>query len=400
MAGYDILTYLLIFIFLFPLIIGFFRPFSRERVQRSLGSMLDNIEFLVALILSFYTTKQIFFDDSADIFKRIYGLIPESARDFLYGKDVLTYIIVVPVVLLILSIILRIVTNPLYTRLVVPLANALHTRISKMGRVLRRIISALWQMPKALCLTLIFTTAINFYSYYIYSPTLNKWMNDSDIYQFIYYNALKPVLSSNIAKRIPVIVNDSFRNAIGEVIPARGDTLAREIGDKLSKELNIKVIEYFNGVTLDEAVKSTEEIDGTAKEIANRETTSKGKAFLIYEWVSNNIEYDFEKAEQISENPRGIQSGAIVAYKTGKGICFDYSSLYIAMCRAAGLKVRMVTGLAYSGMSWGDHAWNQVYIDEEDRWVNVDTTFGSIADYFDRPDFDVDHRYAEIQGEW
>ena len=63
--------------------------------------------------------------------------------------------------------------------------------------------------------------------------------------------------------------------------------------------------------------------------------------------------------------------------------------------------MRLVTGLGYSGVSWGDHAWNQVYSVEESRWIDVDATFGnSGADYFDKEDFNVDHKYPTVQGEW
>lgn len=95
-----------------------------------------------------------------------------------------------------------------------------------------------------------------------------------------------------------------------------------------------------------------------------------------------------------------MDSGSVMAFNTRRGVCFDYACLYVSMCRAVDLKVRLVTGLGYSGSSWGDHAWNQVYIPEEDRWVNVDATFGTIYNYFDKPDFSVDHRDAEVQGEW
>jgi transglutaminase-like putative cysteine protease len=70
------------------------------------------------------------------------------------------------------------------------------------------------------------------------------------------------------------------------------------------------------------------------------------------------------------------------------------------MCRAVGLKVRLVTGLGYSGTFWGDHAWNQVYSTEEKRWINVDCTFGSAANYFDKKNFDEDHKDSDVQGEW
>jgi hypothetical protein len=70
------------------------------------------------------------------------------------------------------------------------------------------------------------------------------------------------------------------------------------------------------------------------------------------------------------------------------------------MCRANGIKVRLVTGLGYSGLAWGDHAWNQFYSTEQKRWVNVDSTFGVTQNYFDVSKFSKDHKNAEVQGEW
>jgi transglutaminase-like putative cysteine protease len=227
-----------------------------------------------------------------------------------------------------------------------------------------------------------------------------KSLNESQLYQFIYRNGLYPMLNSNVAKQIPVLVNDSFK-AVGTVLPdgVDGAKLAGDMAKQLGKG-NFKVIEYFNGVTLDEAIQSNDEIDAQARKIVGDETNTKTKAYLLYKWVSSNIKYDYDKARTITSSVKGTSSGSITAFKERKGICFDYSSLYISMCRAVGLKVRLVTGLGYSGISWGDHAWNQVYFEEKDRWINVDTTFGSAANYFDKPDFSVDHKYAEMQGEW
>ena len=82
------------------------------------------------------------------------------------------------------------------------------------------------------------------------------------------------------------------------------------------------------------------------------------------------------------------------------GICFDYACLYVSMARAAGLKVRLVTGEAFDGNSYGSHAWNQVYLSDERRWINVDTTFYISGDYFDSNLFEEDHIEGEIAGEW
>lgn len=223
-------------------------------------------------------------------------------------------------------------------------------------------------------------------------------MNQSTAYQVVYKNAVSPALNSNIAKKIPVLVNDSFGKVMERAQPIEDTGPA--ISNHPVKKDNPYVITYFNGVTLDEAIKSNAQIDATARQIVGSEQNSKKKAHLLYKWVSQNIEYDYNKAAIISKDSSGIASGSIIAFNTRTGICFDYSSLYISMCRAVGLKVRLISGLGYSGLAWGDHAWNQVYSIEESRWINVDTTFGTNGNYFDKRDFNVDHRYAQVQGEW
>lgn len=391
---------ILVAIFLIPIISGALKPFTRERIQRSLFSLFNNIEFLVGLIFSIYFTKKIFFDQQAGVYKNIYELIPENIRDLLYQKDVLTYIISVPVILMLCTVLIRIVILPIYRYVIEPSVESVFYALESMSSFTRRILGSLFSFPGAVFSVLLVSLFLNFFSYYFTSPLLSKWMNESQVYQLVYKNVLYPVMNSNIAKQIPVLVNDSFKKSIGRIIPDN----SAEIGNKLAERLsggNIRIIEYFNGVTLDEAIKSNEEIDSTAKKIVGSEKNTKKKAYLIYKWVSKNIKYDYEKAEQISRDTKGISSGSIIAFETRTGICFDYSSLYISMCRATGLKVRMVTGLGYSGVAWGDHAWNQVYSSEENRWINVDTTFGSTAgNYFDKPDFGVDHKYPDVQGEW
>jgi hypothetical protein len=259
------------------------------------------------------------------------------------------------------------------------------------------------QLPKALFIVLVAGLLLNFYSYYFTVPQLSKWISDSGTYNFIYNKALLPILNSNIAKRIPVLLNDSFKGNSGtegaENDGSPGESLAQRIANSLTGS-NVRVIEYFNGVTLDEAIKSNSEIDNMARKITEGSKDDYTKAQKIYKWISKNLEYDTKKAERVSVNSQGISSGSIVAFETRKGICFDYSCLFISMCRAVNLKVRLVTGLGYSGVTWGDHAWNQVYSESRGKWINVDTTFGTVSNYFDKANFEIDHKYAEVQGEW
>jgi transglutaminase-like putative cysteine protease len=72
----------------------------------------------------------------------------------------------------------------------------------------------------------------------------------------------------------------------------------------------------------------------------------------------------------------------------------------VAMARANGLKVRIITGEGFNGVSWVSHAWNEVFIPEENKWIKVDPTFYKGGNYFNSKRFDLDHRDAKIAGEW
>ncbi len=390
----------IILIFSIPVLMGLFSVLTRESVRYSLISFFDYVELAAGIFVSFYVTRRIFFDQDGSLFTTVYNLIPERIKDLLYGKDILTYVIVVPLLLLPVRLILRALTAPVYRHFILPVSDRLYDGIKNMSPVFQRLTAAAWRLPKAAVITLISAFLLNFVMYYIDSPQLSAWTQSSGQYQFIYKNVLYPVLNSSLAKEIPVLVNDSFRRTAWNsgqqaAVPDAVDAFKKLTGG------NIKIKEYFNGVTLDEAVKSNEQIDNTARTVVGKETDTRKKAYLIYKWISKNIEYDYAKVEKVYKEPENIRSGSIPAFETRKGICFDYSSLFVSMSRAVGLKVRLVTGSGYSGLSWGDHAWNQVYYPEENRWINVDATFGSTgANYFDKGDFSVDHKNSEVQGEW
>lgn len=163
---------------------------------------------------------------------------------------------------------------------------------------------------------------------------------------------------------------------------------------------NSNVIIYYNGVTLEDGIKSLPEIDAKAEEIVSNAKTDREKAQRLYAWIGSNIKYDFNKAEK-ALGPEGVKnSGSIEAWNSRKGICFDYACLYVSMARAVGLGSRIITGEAYDGQNYGPHAWNQVYLEDEGKWINVDPTFYLAGDYFDNSDFDKDHLNSEIAGEW
>ncbi|SFU73644.1 Transglutaminase-like superfamily protein [Clostridium sp. DSM 8431] len=172
----------------------------------------------------------------------------------------------------------------------------------------------------------------------------------------------------------------------------------------MSNDLQEKVasnkIIYYNGITIDEGVLSNDAINNKALEITEGEKSDKAKVKTLYTWIGSNISYDDSKAKKILEEGKECESGAIVTFNTRKGICLDYACLYAAMAKACGLKVRVIVGQAYNGEEYVGHAWNQVYIPKEDRWINVDPTFYKAGDYFDSSKFESQYKQTSVAGEF
>lgn len=82
----------------------------------------------------------------------------------------------------------------------------------------------------------------------------------------------------------------------------------------------------------------------------------------VYLWVTQNVTYDNEKAESVTtEYVPDVDD----TFTSGKGICFDYASLMVAMLRSQNIPTKLEVG--YSGQVY--HAWISVYL-EEYGWVD------------------------------
>jgi transglutaminase-like putative cysteine protease len=385
LGNINIISLLIACIFIIPILAGIVRPFTDDRIHRSFSSLFYNLILLASIILSIYLTRLILSDNTNVVLTFLYKIFP-ALRNAVIQKEIWVYALFITVLILITDGILDLLAIPIYRYAVVPMSNRFARAIRSMSSAAKRAIGGLWQLPTSVWLVLIFSILLNFGTEYYNSSVINEYANSSKPYQLIQDNVIQPLLNTSVVKNIQVLLNDSFKIAKNGISNAAAGK---------------PLIQYFNGVTLDEAVKSETEIDAMAKKVIGSEANEKKKAKLIYIWISKNIIYDNEKAAIIAKDPTNVSSGAIVAYNTKKGVCFDYACLYVAMCRAVGLKVRFVTGLGYTGTAWGDHAWNQVYDSNKDIWINVDTTFGSSGiDYFDRLNFNLDHMDAVIQGEW
>lgn len=115
----------------------------------------------------------------------------------------------------------------------------------------------------------------------------------------------------------------------------------------------------------------------------------------IYDYVANTLDYDFDKV-----NAAAPRMGAVDALKDPKrAVCMEFTDLFVAIARAAGIPARRVVGYAYTSnpklrplslVSDVLHAWPEYYDREANVWVPVDPTWANTTggvDYFTKLDF-------------
>lgn len=379
---------LIMAIFIYPILKGFIIKFSSKDLKKEVTGVETNISFVVSIILGIYWMKNIFFNHSGGIYKSIYNIIPKEAKMYAIRKPIVVYLVAIPIAVFIIHNLVMFIVGGINKITMYPVFDGIEKKIREKGNGIRRFLGATFQIPRAICYVILLTFLLNFLSIMNIKTNINTYLADSKYYNYICKAVVIPINSSKVAKKLPSIVNNSFKIVI------KNDS-SLEV-----KKSNAKTIVYYNGITLEEGIKSNGDIDNFAKELVQGRSTDREKAEVIYKWVGKNIKYDNEKAEKVFKNIYDIKSGAIPTYYSKKGICFDYSCLYVAMCRANNIKVRLVTGRGFNGVSWVGHAWNQVYLKEAGEWVNVDTTFAKGGNYFDSSRFSIDHADNNIAGEW
>lgn len=136
-----------------------------------------------------------------------------------------------------------------------------------------------------------------------------------------------------------------------------------------------------------------EDIIKLAEQITKNKKTELEKSKEIYNWIVKNIKYDYDKREKILLKDYSTKNGALYALEQKKGVCYDYATLFAALNRSIGIQTKIIKGTGIDGKISELHAWNEVYISKEDKWIPVDTTFGATSkrDYFNNKNFYKDH---------
>jgi hypothetical protein len=374
-------TLILFIAFIAPLLKGFFCKFSSKGTKKDISNVGYDIAFILALFLGSYLSRKIFVEHDDGVYRNLYNMFPSDLTSYIQGNNLILYIVIMPVLIFLIFKLVSIVFYGICLVTVFPILDGIEKKLKSHSNGFRRTLGVIFQFPRALAYILVISLILNISSMLYKNSQIDNYLQQSKLYNNICKEVVIPLTKSNIAKNLPNIINNSFRIQI-----------------KNGKEA--KAVVYYNGVTLDEGIKSNANIDNFAKKLADKQWNTSSKAKVLYNWVGKNIDYDSEKANAVLNNNFTEGSGAITAYETRKGICFDYACLYAAMCRANKIKVRLITGYGFNGVSWVGHAWNQVYLPEENRWINVDTTFSKGGNYFDTDRFNTDHKDSEVAGEW
>ena len=110
----------------------------------------------------------------------------------------------------------------------------------------------------------------------------------------------------------------------------------------------------------------TEEL---ADEICAGCDTDAEKVQAIYSWIIHNFEYDYDYRAFIQYfNVRKT-------LRTRKGVCYDFSNLFAALCRSQNIPCYVVDGISYETAA--QHTWNRVYY--SGSWWDADVTNDTTA---------------------
>jgi hypothetical protein len=121
-----------------------------------------------------------------------------------------------------------------------------------------------------------------------------------------------------------------------------------------------------------------------AAEVVAGSKTDLGAAEQIFLFVVGNVTYDYDKAKTVQS---GYLPTVDETLSSGKGICFDFAALTVAMLRSQGIPCKLIVG--YAGTAY--HSWISIYSAETgefaamiefkgDQYNLADPTFTAAGD--------------------
>ena len=114
------------------------------------------------------------------------------------------------------------------------------------------------------------------------------------------------------------------------------------------------------------------EVVALAKKLTENAKTDEEKIKAVYTYITRNIKYDYNRAKTVQS---GYVPDVDAVLAANAGICYDYSAVMAAMLRSIDIPAKINMG--YSKYITIYHAWNEVYLSSDDKWITIDTTYDS-----------------------
>jgi len=234
-------------------------------------------------------------------------------------------------------------------------------------------------------------------------PAIKEIALPSDIenYQNVSYEKINPIpFKTGYDKDKNFIAYYILKPKQKKEIEVQGTSriLAKQIninsGGKIS-EINNKLIKNYTGPQKYWETKSPY-ILKIAQELKKEDQTVVYNAKMVYEFIKNNLKYNFEAQSKGMVERKGAEAAAS---QKNTWTCMEFTDLFIAITRAMGIPAREINGYAFTSeesnkpisisLDGGDtlHSWAEFY-DPYNGWVQVDPTWGTTSglDYFSKLD--------------
>jgi len=137
------------------------------------------------------------------------------------------------------------------------------------------------------------------------------------------------------------------------------------------KEFPTKINSYEEAKAATEKIDITSDIIKKANELVAGQTELHKALLELAQFVSTNISYDESYTQTTLKASEVLQKR--------RGVCDEYTILFMALARALGIPARYVSGVAYSNIKkdFGEHAWAEVY--DGQNWIPFDITFNQFG---------------------
>lgn len=363
----NLVTWLLLAIVIISLISGILRGASgsvKQLVYFLVGALMSVAAIALSALAATYVSphlqswlrEQGLSSPSADssAFARFGYTVLTGLRDLPLLRFAILFLLIHAIVRIAAGFAMRAVST------VVSLPFAIVPNRGPVGRSVGGAIGATLGAGRALLLTAVL------FAYCALFPNgpMTDYVQQSGLYREVAAQVIRPATGGLLENRLPVFA----RAMSGEL-----DQLWQKRYDVIDAEL-------------------PEDIKLAAIEVTKNKVGDEKKARALYDWVGSRITYDDEKVRAYEEDGEWLEQDPEQTFQTRKGVCIDFARLYASMARAVKLDVKVVTGLGYDGRGgYGSHAWNEIYIAEQNRWVSLDSTWAKTGNWFDSPGFADTH---------